>query len=448
LSGNSRIVMIANISPSLLSIEETLNTLKYANRAKNIKIKLKKNIIEFDIHISKYDEVVNALKNEIDDLKMKLQKKSEHGNNSANNTNYDNNTSAEIEGIEKIQKNVTQHFNEEIKLRKEVIETEKKIENNKNEVSELEYQLYKLVDNKEEDSIKKKIITINSENDKLLKLVSEKLTKQSEAAKKRVDLQREISKLTKENSFGGKIIMGTYQYYSTLLDNIILEHRKNVNLNEVKRKDLQLDKLLDQIKERDNFMIEANSELKKKKINFKYITENLKSIEEINIEPLNLPLIIGKNTNKRPSRILNEESIIKKKINHRSYDYEISHINKNIKKDNNFVSKLQKKDKPPTSVLDRTNYSDSNNKIYYVNNNSKVLSNNKKLQINPQKLNVLINNQNDKDNSYDYGKQNMSVASINTSTRIEKEMQRKVKTILKKDIIGRYRKSPYLKSNY
>ena len=238
--------MIANISPSLLCIEETLNTLKYANRAKNIKIKLKKNIIEFDIHISKYDEVVNALKSEIDDLKMKLQKKSELGNNSANNTVYDN-TSAEIEKIEKIQKNVTQHFNEEIKLRKDVIETEKKIENNKNEVSELEYQLYKLVDNKEGDSIKKKINTINLENDKLLKIVSDKLTQQSDAAKKRVDLQREILKLTKENSSGGKILMGTYQYYSTLLDNIILEHRKNVNLNEVKRKDLQLDKLLDQI---------------------------------------------------------------------------------------------------------------------------------------------------------------------------------------------------------
>ena len=77
LGGNSRIVMIANISPSILSIEETLNTLKYANRAKNIKIKLKKNVVENDYHISKYDDVVNSLKYEIEELKKQLVKKND-----------------------------------------------------------------------------------------------------------------------------------------------------------------------------------------------------------------------------------------------------------------------------------------------------------------------------------------------------------------------------------
>lgn len=37
LGGNCWTVMIANISPSHLSYEDTHNTLKYANRAKNIK---------------------------------------------------------------------------------------------------------------------------------------------------------------------------------------------------------------------------------------------------------------------------------------------------------------------------------------------------------------------------------------------------------------------------
>ena len=37
LGGNCRTVMIANIGPSNLSYEDTHNTLKYANRAKNIK---------------------------------------------------------------------------------------------------------------------------------------------------------------------------------------------------------------------------------------------------------------------------------------------------------------------------------------------------------------------------------------------------------------------------
>ena len=37
LGGNCRTVMIANIAPSSSNYEDTHNTLKYANRAKNIK---------------------------------------------------------------------------------------------------------------------------------------------------------------------------------------------------------------------------------------------------------------------------------------------------------------------------------------------------------------------------------------------------------------------------
>ena len=37
LGGNSRTVMIANVSPSSQHYEETVNTLKYASRAKHLK---------------------------------------------------------------------------------------------------------------------------------------------------------------------------------------------------------------------------------------------------------------------------------------------------------------------------------------------------------------------------------------------------------------------------
>ena len=40
---------------------------------------------------------------------------------------------------------------------------------------------------------------------------------------------------------------------------------------------------------------------------------------------------------------------------------------------------------------------------------------------------------------------NRSFQSNVSTSRLEKEMQRKVKTILKRDILGRYRKSPYIK---
>ena len=41
LGGNCRTVMIANISPSGMSYEDTYNTLKYADRAKQIKTKVR-----------------------------------------------------------------------------------------------------------------------------------------------------------------------------------------------------------------------------------------------------------------------------------------------------------------------------------------------------------------------------------------------------------------------
>lgn len=45
--------MIANISPSHLSYEDTLNTLKYANRAKNIRVSASQQLIQPDDHVSR-----------------------------------------------------------------------------------------------------------------------------------------------------------------------------------------------------------------------------------------------------------------------------------------------------------------------------------------------------------------------------------------------------------
>lgn len=61
LGGNSRTIMIANISPSEFSYEETHNTLKYANRAKNIKTKITRNVKNVEYHVSQYQHVCSCL---------------------------------------------------------------------------------------------------------------------------------------------------------------------------------------------------------------------------------------------------------------------------------------------------------------------------------------------------------------------------------------------------
>ncbi|CAH1257505.1 KIF18A [Branchiostoma lanceolatum] len=72
LGGNCRTVMIAAVSPSSLSYEDTHNTLKYANRAKNIRCTLKKNVVSVDFHVSRYAQICEDLRKEVTELKSKI----------------------------------------------------------------------------------------------------------------------------------------------------------------------------------------------------------------------------------------------------------------------------------------------------------------------------------------------------------------------------------------
>ncbi|KOX78475.1 Kinesin-like protein KIF18A [Melipona quadrifasciata] len=72
LGGNCQTVMIANITPSSFSYEDTYNTLRYANRAKKIKTHIKKNILSCELHVTAYIKMVEEQKKEINYLKQKL----------------------------------------------------------------------------------------------------------------------------------------------------------------------------------------------------------------------------------------------------------------------------------------------------------------------------------------------------------------------------------------
>ena len=104
LGGNARTVMIANVSPSINTFDDTYNTLKYANRAKNIKTVVTRNVLNAQYHISNYVNIINGLKNEVNQLKKQLQlqkinKNFNEKNNyindesiSKNNNNQENNS--------------------------------------------------------------------------------------------------------------------------------------------------------------------------------------------------------------------------------------------------------------------------------------------------------------------------------------------------------------------
>ncbi|XP_067850188.1 kinesin-like protein KIF18A isoform X2 [Heptranchias perlo] len=72
LGGNCQTIMIAAISPSSLSYDDTHNTLKYANRAKDIKSSIKSNVLNLNYHVGKYAKICEEQRKEIMELKEKL----------------------------------------------------------------------------------------------------------------------------------------------------------------------------------------------------------------------------------------------------------------------------------------------------------------------------------------------------------------------------------------
>lgn len=71
LGGNCKTVMIVCISPSSLHYDETLNTLKYANRAKEIKTKVVRNQHSLNRHVGSYLKMITEQKQEIEELRLR-----------------------------------------------------------------------------------------------------------------------------------------------------------------------------------------------------------------------------------------------------------------------------------------------------------------------------------------------------------------------------------------
>ena len=72
LGGNCKTVMIVCVAPTSRHIEDTGNTLAYANRAKEIKTKVSKNVMDVDRHVGQYLEAISRLNEEVRELKLKL----------------------------------------------------------------------------------------------------------------------------------------------------------------------------------------------------------------------------------------------------------------------------------------------------------------------------------------------------------------------------------------
>jgi hypothetical protein len=460
LSGNAKIVMIANISPSLLAIEETFNTLNFAKKIQQVKTNAQKNVETQPIHIDKFDSIITSLKDQIINVKKEINK-----NEVCNNSMFSlyGKKRDEIEEDEETKGNaylqkfieeIKSHFNKEIELCKEI----NNIEFNISTINKQNY--FNQVNNKtNKNTIKKEVSKLNDYQLSINSLYS----KRHQLIQKRKNIQAMITKESKKDINLGKYLMYVYRYYINLINQLQNKNRQNKLEVDTIRKNDQISNLNKQIKIRDVFLQDMMEKIGKPNNSFNL--GRIKPLEEISLDPCldthtikrqdslnNFMSNIALFSEKKMSRNISMPSLKNRSNNFRKI-YKINNTNNKLlprlkrclflnsfKKKND--SSIFKKRIPSGFILKnrgggnnfRYNLWDQYQKyynIYHVSNNYHV--GNFKAG-NPDYL----KNKNKNKNMH-----NKEIQSRHISKDFPSYYEKKVKTILNKNYISRYNNSPY-----
>jgi hypothetical protein len=295
----------------------------------------------------------------------------------------------------------------------------------------------------------------------------------------RKPIQQEFKKFSsKEMSL--KLLEDYYNYYTNYLDTLNFSHRDFVYSKNISIQQLQIKSLVDQLMSRDVVLKQLKDEFTKKNILYK--PEGVREYQDFKQEPLKLNHIVsnypefasisydkdkkheGKearpentdskgnnnkrvnpklltniknrdiydnksNTNKNNDRyLMNQNSGSNKKIK-RTYNYELTPHRKEFKVNhplNINASKYSMKLEQFNRDIPKVNVNSSFNKSFYSKNNSLNKS----------------NNSFNKDTTDSSGfKRSWEVFDV-----FEKQRNKMVKTLIRKNIIGRFRGSPYLQN--
>jgi kinesin family protein 18/19 len=129
LGGNCHTAMIAAVSPSSLSYDDTHNTLTYANRAKGIQLNLRKNNVALNLQPRNYNQALDTMSRKVADLteennylKSELNRlKSEVSKEPQNPVSINENS---VDALNQCKNRLDILFKERLALRKQWIEAE------------------------------------------------------------------------------------------------------------------------------------------------------------------------------------------------------------------------------------------------------------------------------------------------------------------------------------
>ncbi|KAK9749682.1 hypothetical protein RND81_02G143200 [Saponaria officinalis] len=137
LSGNSQTIMVATVSPSHRHYHHTINTLKYANRAKEIRTHVQKNFATLDTPVSDYQRIINGLQTEVCRLKKELAEKESQ----LKINPVEKSADVELSWLNVVSREISENIQERINLQKAVLELEETNLHNRLELQRLDEEI-------------------------------------------------------------------------------------------------------------------------------------------------------------------------------------------------------------------------------------------------------------------------------------------------------------------
>lgn len=199
LSGNSRTCMVATVSFADHQYHHTINTLKYADRAKEIKTHVQKNIGTVNSHVADYQRMINNLQAEVSLLKKELEEKEVQLNGLSTGKFHEDGLS----WLDTLSCDINENVEERINLQKALFELEDKNSHNHCELQQLDNEIAK--HQRDEDTIivealieRRKLVLDNIRDNDEAGALYRKEIEQNEAQRK--DLQDVIEKAISSNS--------------------------------------------------------------------------------------------------------------------------------------------------------------------------------------------------------------------------------------------------------
>ena len=480
-------------------INKTINTLVYSNRAKNIQTIIKKNVIsavDHDSQVNKYDEIISNLTSELEGLRQQLAVKT-HNKHLLPKKELSS-PNIQLTGgnkMERLSKEINSHFNEERSYMAEILDIKRNINNLMADLKDKEFMLYKLVNRQEmnksssvrnvlaqnylrkvpkistfkEKEFKSQIKKINEQILSNKDILANKENRYNEIKSKRINLEKAIGKYGSglnlnsnsnaynDNAQNFSALQYLYQSYILEINNMENDYMRKQSLNEIRSKDIKIQKLIEQLKIRDEYINQEKKQLAKKKIRYFFEGEkDIKKLEELNIDKnFNLPFIIQQENNLSP---INKEKRVQSpnvnlnrinQISNGRYDYS-AYCNPNIVKQKqviktktNEIMRKTKRSQLSDLKLNMLNDQYKNSKVFYVN---KGTNSNISFSEEPNVITFDTKglNKSQSNGSLSFRSQNDSF-NASSNNRVFNYKEREIDNKIRKIMVLKKKISPYMK---